>query len=284
MNRTSKNNGARNGAFTLIELLVVIVIIAILAGLLLPVLAKAKAKAQGIACVNHLKQLQLAWLMYAGDFEDRLPLNADMAQTQTTVAGAQAALNGGRGPWVQGDMSANNGSETNTMLIQLGTIFPYSKDVKIYKCPADRKGLKLHGLTSRSMSMSFVMNPISDYGASESTAFTAVTVYRKLSDINRPPGPTKRWVFLDESPGSINDGYFVCDPVRYPRIWVDIPASYHNGAGGLSFADGHADIKKWHDGKVLLYGKNDGPTGTYIPQDPNSGDLQWLQDLTTSRP
>src|SRR5207248_6062127 len=59
--------------FTLIELLVVIAIIAILAGLLVPALARAKTKAQGIMCLGNLKQLQLCWLMYPDDHNDRLP-------------------------------------------------------------------------------------------------------------------------------------------------------------------------------------------------------------------
>jgi len=62
-------------AFTLVELLVVIAIIAILAALLLPSLSRAKARAQTIQCLNNLRQLQLAWYLYAGDQNDRLPGN-----------------------------------------------------------------------------------------------------------------------------------------------------------------------------------------------------------------
>jgi prepilin-type processing-associated H-X9-DG protein len=90
-------------------------------------------------------------------------------------------------------------------------------------------------------------------------------------------------VTIDESPGTINDGWFMCDPIGSQTTWVDIPASYHNGAGGIGFADGHSEIKKWKDRVVLAYGRLGGPTGNDIPQDPNSADLQWLQQRTTSK-
>ena len=107
--------------------------------------------------------------------------------------------------------------------------------------------------------------------------------YRKQADIILP-APANCWVTLDESPGSINDGWFVCDPFGGDiDVWVDIPASYHNNACGMSFADGHSQIHKWVDNAVLSYGKPGGPIGNFVtPQQPGYGDLRWLQAATTS--
>src|SRR5262249_41026383 len=139
-----------------------------------------------------------------------------------------------------------------------GSLYPYSKNVNIYKCPADKKVVTFSqgsGPTTRSMSMNAWLDPIvrPDTAASKVEPLYS---YKKLADILRPP-PVSCWVFIEECPGSINDGFFVCDPdymsVKENSLyWVDIPATYHNGAGGISFADGHAEIRKWTDPAVTF--------------------------------
>jgi prepilin-type processing-associated H-X9-DG protein len=119
------------------------------------------------------------------------------------------------------------------------------------------------------------MNPIRDWNSDMGySGSSALRVFRKQTDITAPP-PANCWVLIDENPLSINDGWFVCDP-NNKNTWPDVPASYHNGAGGLSFADGHSEIKKWKDKTVLNL------PAPGAAKDPTSTDLQWLQDRTTS--
>lgn len=104
---------------------------------------------------------------------------------------------------------------------------------------------------------------------------TKLRDFRKQSDITRP-APSDAWVFIDENPYSINDGWFATDP-NQPSKWVDIPATYHSNAGGMSFADGHAEIKKWRDTKMINAKTTD------VLRDPASGDLAWFNERSTSR-
>jgi prepilin-type N-terminal cleavage/methylation domain-containing protein/prepilin-type processing-associated H-X9-DG protein len=275
---SQRHGRMKSSAFTLIELLVVIAIIAILAAMLLPALSKAKQKAQGIKCLSNLKQLQLSWLIYSGDFNERIAYTGGVGDTAQALTDA----NINNGNWVHGRMDVAGTASTDPGLVKAGSLFSISKSVDIYKCPADVKtqpnaaGVKT--ATTRSMSMNAWMNPLP---GSVSTSFGGgvARIYKKQSDIF---SAVNTWVTIDESPGTINDGWFVCDPFGYPTTWVDIPASYHNGAGGISFADGHAQIRKWTDPAVLLYGKPGGPTGNFVsPIQSPAADLIWLQSMST---
>ena len=273
-NICSLRAGGGGAGFTLIELLVVIAIIAILAALLLPALSKAKTKAQGISCMSNLKQLQLGWIMYSGDNQDRIVRTGGLNTLVSFPNDPAGQPGGAKSQWVLGTVNALP-SATNAQLIQNGLLYPYVNNLKVYKCPADMK--TLGGTpTVRSMSMNAWMNPIQSWNQIMGySGGTALREFRKQGDITSPT-PSQCWVMIDENPDSINDGWFVADP-NITTKWIDIPATYHSGAGGLSFADGHAEIKKWRDANLLK------ATSTDVPKDPASTDLIWLHERSTSR-
>jgi prepilin-type N-terminal cleavage/methylation domain-containing protein len=276
-----RENRLVGAAFTLLELLVVIAIIAILAALLLPALSKAKQKALGIQCVNNLKQHQLGWLLYSGDHEDKV-MNCGGSTVIELNPNAPAAQPGNsHANWVLGTVdqgnAANQHCSTNELCIQKGLLFPYMKSLGPYKCPADLKTGPGGVLTVRSYSMNVwvgTMDPIGETdptGASANIATSGYRYFKKQSDILHP---TMVWLTLDENSGTINDGVAKVWPTG--NQWVDSPAHYHNAAGGLSFADGHAEIKRWTDSGIL------NNKGAYFSKDPNSSDLPWIQQLSTS--
>jgi len=237
-------------AFTLIELLVVIAIIAILAGMLLPALGKAKMKAHGIVCLSNQKQLTLAWILYSEDHNDNLVWN-DLTSD-------------GSG-WVRGVLDYNGSNPHNTNIAGLtdpnyAKLAPYTQSPGVYKCPADRSYVTIKGRRYgriRSLSLSQAMNSRDDWLSYLTKK--KYHVFRKLSDI-QAMGHSEGFVFIDEHPDSINFGDLAVamnDGLPPQRIYIiDYPASTHNGAGGLSFADGHAEIHKWVDARTKLPWKN----------------------------
>ena len=263
-------------AFTLVELLVVIAIIAILAAMLLPALGKAKIRAQGIYCINNLKEMQLAILMYTSDNNEKFPENR----------GALAVWVGHTlNAWVAGNLSWDlqaawpNPDNTAAKLLTAGQIGPYvARNARIFKCPADILPGK-DGPRVRSISMNgFVgdADNIANHIAGQTPGWQR---FLRTGDLAKL-GSANTWVLLDECPDSINDGFFsVRMQPDASAKWTDVPASTHNGAGGFSFADGHAEIKKWLDGNTKAPVRQKNPCPDNELYSPN--DISWLQNRTS---
>jgi prepilin-type N-terminal cleavage/methylation domain-containing protein/prepilin-type processing-associated H-X9-DG protein len=253
--RRAGSSGGRSAAsgFTLIELLVVIAIIAILAALLLPALSKAKAKGQGIVCLSNTKQLALAWLGYTGDYSEKVANNYGVAETIAAIN------NKAFDNWVNNVMSWDAGASvdlisiTNTAWVVNGVLGPYTAGaVGVYKCPADnflspRQASAGFIRRNRSLSMNSMFGRFSTDASTDPTAHGVhwgdSVQYRQFLKTTQVPRPSGTWLTIDEHPDTINDGYFSNSPTD--TSWNDIPASYHNGACGFSFADGHSEVKKW---------------------------------------
>lgn len=270
--------GTRGAGFTLIELLVCIGILGLLAALILPALGRAQAKAQAILCASNLRQVSLACLLYANDFEDALPYNLGISDTRRTVTDG-TYLN-----WVNNVMDWEVIPEnTNEVLLTLGGLGPYTSGLaRLYRCPSDRAVSDLQrnaGWTERTRSIS--MNAMVGNAGAFTAGGTNVNnpYYRQFFKLAQIPEPARIFVFIEEHPDSIDDAYFLNRPDSHQ--WHDLPASWHNGAANLTFADGHVETHRWRFASTQPPVRPDTIVLPFPVPDAEEGDFEWLMEHTS---
>lgn len=266
--------GARQGAFTLIELLVVIAIIAILAGLLLPVLARAKMKAQATKCMSNAKQLQLCVNMYC---DDNLEHFVNNFSPSDTLCGANAWVSSGSALGV-GSWSGDAQLDTNDAAITHGPLYQYNKNSQIYLCPSSKAAVVNH--PSIPLTRNFSMTTGINWQDDATKPFNCPTV----GDL-KDPGPAQASVFIDEADNSVdnnvigvNFGTTADHAYGGVQAYWNLPSSRHNNGASISFADGHAEVWQWHatyisaDNALTPY-----PAGKNSASGPNDTDLARLK-------
>lgn len=290
--------------FTLIELLVVVAVIAILASLLLPAMGRAKQKAEGIQCMNNHHQLTLAWMVYVHDNSDNV-----LASSESIVLDSSGKIITGIPTWMSGDLDFDPSNHSNWDIhqdIQQSPLWPYfGKATSLLKCLSDRStvipsdgpyaGRQVPRV--RSLSMSYWFGGFGGFSINDPGLPGLLSppwrIYKRIPDL-QDPGPSMTALFWDQREDSINTGNFAIDMLGFPdhperTEWnADLPGSYHGQAGGLSFADGHSEIRRWKDARtmppIIRSGSITGIPGGYgILRQPRNQDILWLQEHGTRR-
>jgi prepilin-type N-terminal cleavage/methylation domain-containing protein len=270
--RRSTATHARSSGFTLIELLVVIAIIAILAAMVLPALARAKAQAKRVQCLNNEKQLLLTWTLYTVDNRDYLVPNGG---GQPRPTGAYL--------WVLGDNHMFTPALIDPQYLlnpQYALFAPYLRTALIYKCPADTSTLKVSNTNApkiRSYSLNCYVGVPAGALEEPFRMSSDVKVFLKSSDLAAST-PGDRFVFMDVNPANL------CTPAFGVNMDQDVffhyPSCLHAGGGVVSFADNHVELHRWRDprtAKTVAAGQ----IISHSDSSPGNQDLRWIRDRTT---
>jgi prepilin-type N-terminal cleavage/methylation domain-containing protein/prepilin-type processing-associated H-X9-DG protein len=264
--------------FSLTELLVVIAVIGVLSSLLLPTLSRAHSKGQSAACLNHLRQLAIATQLYANDWQGSLPYNLGAADTKSAVR------YGSFRNWANNVMSWElDADNTNTTWLARGGLGPYlGGNSAIFRCPADRVVSEVQraaGWTRRvrSYSMNAMIGNAGEFSyAGYNVNNPRYTQFFKEADV---PVPARIFVFIEEHPDSINDGYFLNR--LWQREWFDLPASWHTDSANLTFADGHTESHRWLSESTRPSARPDAARLPFAVPADAAADFDWLMARTT---
>ena len=282
----------RECGFSLVELLAVMAVIAVLSGLLLPTLGRARQKAQGVQCLNHHRQLTLAWINYSFDHSERFPAASASSSEESIPA------------WMEGWLDLDPGNRSNwdvSLDIHASPLWPYcGGSSAIFKCPADTsrvepssgpfQGRSVPRVRSMAMSLWFGGFGGALHHSSPGAESPPWRLYRGLGDLV-DPGASRTTLFWDQREDTINYGNFLVDMSGWSdapeatRWQVDLPGSYHGSAGGLSFADGHSEIRRWVDGRTMppLRRGQSWVDDQHALSQPHNRDIRWLQERATRR-
>ena len=239
--------------FTLIELLVVIAIIAILMAILMPALNRVKEQGKRAGCLANLRQLQLAWGMYADENDDRLVNGEAYGGGDGTAPIPSSGIHQGEQWWTGDDVGdfwngINLSQPLQERAIKVGALYPYCKSVKLYRCPTGVRG------EMRTYTITDAMNGLrreGTYSGNVGKRVDRTVLWVKRRAEISVPGPANRIVFLDE--GRITPDSYATHYMN--ERWWDPPFVRHGDGTNVSFADGHADYWKYMGSKTLETGK-----------------------------
>jgi len=272
MQTRARSSAGRRQAFTRLELLVVVVTLALLAVVSRPTLG-VSSSSKTMLCMDNLRRLSCAWLMFAHDNDGLLVSNTNEGGTPVPS----------RSPWVSGWLDwTTNPDNTNRAYLtdaRYALLAPYAgPDASYYRCPTDEYLSPVQiarGWVARSRSYS--MNASMGTSVND-TFFPNYQSYLRLSDL-RHLAPSQAFVFTEEHPDSINDGVLIVNLTSW--AWTDLPAAFHEQACWFTFADGHLEMKTWQSASTLLPVRS----GLFNPGAvrPNDPDLAWLRARASER-
>ena len=268
-----RGNSRDSAAFTLLDLVTLIAVLVVLAVLVLPALARTQPDSRAFQCLNNLSQMSRAWRMYADDNNDLLLASLPFVTSQK------------RALWVSGGLDFNPANPSNWDVNQdlaKSPILPYlgKNAYASWKCPADLSAVTVGGKTLspvRSISMNEA------FGSGNWLPSPTYRIYGKGAQIGNP---SQTFVFTDEHPDSINDGNLsvqMAPPGAATAQIIDYPASYHDGACGISFADGHSESHKWIGLKIKPPARYNNTLPLNVPAGDSVSDVIWLSGVTSVR-